>query len=175
MPASYYSRMTEDSSQGAPFQMKINFLHGTVSGGTEVSGDLSVTEGKDQVVGVGTVEESETAESVSVEVNPPPAVAAAFVPVPELLAEANVELSDFDAEYLTNLAITVHNDFNIRVLEVAGEERVHVVLTDNNTNRVIYDGIEPDDELGWGDVRTLEAAFLAVWQKAFGVEFGDDK
>ena len=167
--------MTEDNSPGAPFQMKINFLHGTVSAGAEVSGDLSVTGGQDQVVGVETVEETETVESVSVEVTQPPAVAAAFVPVPEVLAEADVELSDFDAEYLSNLAITVNDDFNIRVLEVAGEQRVHIVLTDNNTNQVVYDGIEPDDGLGWGDVRTLEAAFLAVWQKAFGVEFGDDE
>lgn len=141
----------QSASGEAPFQMKINFLRGTVSGTSEVSGSLDVREMPDQAVGVGTVAENEEAKSI--------------------LADVEIELSDFDSRFLDNLEVVTHSDFRMRVLGISDQPRVHIVVTDAATGETIFDGIEPDDGLGWGDVRTLEQAFTAVWQKAFGVDF----
>lgn len=138
---------------GPPFQMKINFLRGTVSSASEILGSLDVREMPDQAVTVGTVTESEEAKSI--------------------LADVEIELSDFDTAFLDNLEVVTHSDFRMRVVGISGQPRVHIVVTDVETGKTIFDGIEPDDGLGWGDVRTLEQAFTAVWQKAFGVDFDD--
>lgn len=168
--------MPDDEStapDGAPFQMKINFLRGTISGTSEVSGSLDVSQMPDQSVGVGTVTETEAAESIPAVVTPETIELKATVPTPDVLAEAEIELSDFDAAFLDNLEIITHSDFRMRVLGIPGQPRVHIVVTDAETGETIYDGIEPDDGLGWGEVRTLEQAFVAVWQKAFGVDLDD--